>query len=701
MRELVIDSFAGGGGASSGITWAIGRSPDIAINHDPVALGVHAANHPETMHLVSNIWKAEPVHVCAGRPVGMLWASPDCRHFSKAKGGKPVDKSIRGLPYVVWRWAKEVRPRVIFLENVEEFADWGPLLEDNTPCPDRKGKSFKKFKAQLRNLGYRVQHRELRACDYGAPTIRKRLFMIARCDGLPIVWPKPTHGKPDSEDVMKGKLLPWRVAADCIDWNRVCPSIFATSKQIFKQYGIRAIRPLADATMARIARGVERYVINAVKPFLIPVVHTGDTRTYPIDEPHRTVTCAHRGEQALVTPFVARTDMHLSNAGCVYPPEEPLRTVTSANGHAVVAPFVTKFNRGATGHAVDEPLHTITSAHSDTHPGGATPLGVVTPFLAPRYQEKPGQEPRTRSVAVPAATIVSGGNVPGMLVAPLLTRQFGASIGSDVNDPAPTVMPNGGVNTRNGERPGQEPRARDVQEPYWTPTAQGSQGAVAAVYLQTTRSADKPFNGADEPTHTVTAGGARIGVVSAFLAQHNGGMVGHGADEPISTIVQKGCTQAVVSAGLISMKGSDRRSASIEEPTVTQTAGGWHQAEVRAFLVKYFGTNQDPRLEEPMHTATTKPRFGLVTVNGEPHEIVDIGMRMLTPRELFRAQGFPDSYVIDRTAAGDPVSKTDQIRLCGNSVCPQVAEALVRANYAERVVSNDRSAPAFQLEAAE
>jgi DNA (cytosine-5)-methyltransferase 1 len=554
MQEIIVDSFAGGGGASTGIEMALGRSPDIAINHDAVALAMHEANHPNTRHLPHNIWKVDPHAVCEGRPVGLLWASPDCKHFSKAKGGRPVEQNIRDLAWVVVRWARQVKPRIIILENVEEFADWGPLLLDGTPCPDRKGQTFKRFVRELRREAYTVEWRELVAVshgfeDFSAPTQRKRLYMIARRDGRPIVWPKPTHGKPGTLPVLAGKLQPWRTAASIIDWSLPCPSIFATSAEIMNDYGLRAIRPLADATMARIAKGVRRYVIEAAEPFIIPVTHIGDTRTYSMREPVRTLTTAQRGEQALIQPFV------------------------------------TKFRKGHAGAAMDEPLCTVTANSFKKRPGGAAPIGLVVPVI--------------------------------------VKNNFG----------------------------------------------------------------DKPHYPVDEPTRTIVAGGSHHALVAAFLAQHNTDMVGHHPHEPVSTIVQKGCTQAVVSAGLVSMKGSDRRQSALGDPTPTQTAGGWHISEVRAFLTKYYGADdQDQSPRAPLHTATSKARFGLVTVHGEPYAIADIGMRMLTPRELFRAQGFPDTYIIDRTSDGTPITKTAQIRMCGNSVCPPVAAALVAANYAKQSI---------------
>lgn len=531
MTGLIVDLFAGGGGASLGLKMALGRDPDIAINHDTKAIAMHQVNHPTTCHLIDSVWRPKPRDVCAGRPVDVLWMSPDCTHFSKAKGAAPKrdpkrSKRSRGLAWVGIRWAAQVRPRAIFLENVEEFEDWGPLLADGRPCPKRKGSTFRRFVSQLERLGYAVDWWELKACDYGAPTIRKRLFLVARCDGEPIVLPRPTHGP-----VLTG-LKPYRTtAADIIDWSIGCPSIFERKK------------PLAEATQKRIARGIKRYVLDNPHPFIVPVTHQGDSRVHGIDEPMRTITGAHRGEQALVTPFVARCDQSsAAHKNGIQAAEEPTRTITTSGCGAVIAPTL--------------------------------------------------------------------------------------------------------INTRNGERKGQAPRVRDILDPAPTVTAAGSQGAV----------------------------------VSAFLAQHNTGMVGHDARKPISTLTERSTQQQLVTAHMLQMKGSDRRDRPADAPAWAVTSQGEHIAEVRAFLLKYFGTATGQRADEPLHSATTKARFGLVTVAGELYQIADIGMRMLTPRELFRAQGFPDSYIIDRGADGKPLTKTDQIRMCGNSVCPDVAAALVRAN---------------------
>lgn len=593
---LIIDNFAGGGGASTGIEAALGRAVDIAINHDEQAVAMHRVNHPGTDHLCQSVWKADPVAVCRGRPVDFAWFSPDCKHFSKAKGGKPVEQNIRDLAWVVVMWAQRVRPKVIMLENVEEFRTWGPLTPDGMPCPLRQGETFEIWKRQLMKAGYELEFRELRGCDFGgkvlpaAATIRKRLFMIARCDGLPIVWPEPTHGAPDDPDVIAGRKQPWRVAANIIDFSIPCPSIFDTSEQIFRQWGVRAKRPLAEATLRRIARGVVRYVLESPRPFIVGVGgRMAQTQARGVDQPMNTGTA--KEDAALVMPFVARTDMaSAADRNGIHPATEPTRTQTTGNSFAVVAP-----------------------------------------------------------------TLIQAGY---------------------------------------GEREGQAPRALDI----------------------------------DKPLGTVVAGGGKHALVAAFLAQHNTGVVGHSADEPVSTLTAKPGPQGVVAANLVvvnhgdsgggreyaaaaplntltasrgealvathlqTMRGSARRDQAADAPLRTISAGGNHSAVISAFLAKYYGAGDPSQgADEPLHTLTTKPRHGLVTVelDGETYAIADIGMRMLTPRERFRAQGFPDSYVIDHGLDADgqriELSLDAQGRMCGNSVCPPLAEALVRANVAVEV----------------
>ncbi|MGU3403404.1 DNA cytosine methyltransferase [Methylobacterium brachiatum] len=682
---LIIDSFAGGGGASEGIRAALGRDPDYALNHDGLALAMHRINHPDTHHIEEDVWNVDAVGLCAGRDVGLLWMSPDCKHFSKAKGGKPREKAIRGLAWVGVRWIKSLpkrqRPRVVFLENVEEFADWGPLLEDGRPCPVQRGATFKQFVAALEAMGYVVEWREMRACDFGAPTIRKRLYLIARRDGKPIVWPKPTHAPLTvSEDGIvtawaKGhgltladvqQMQPWRVAADCIDWSLPCPSIFETSAEIKAKHGIRANRPLADATHARIAKGTMRYVVNAARPFLVQVNHGGGTggRAHGMEEPAPTFT-GGRGE-ALITPFVSYGQQGGGNRDLA----DPLHTITASpkDQNAVVAPFITKFNRGAIGHEIDRPLATVTAHASETR-GGAAPLGVVAPHLI-RVDQTSGDPARKgiHAADAPVSTLTTAGAqavVSGYLV------------------------------PRYGERPGQDPRARSVEEPAPVIVPTGNEGSLAAVHM-TRQFGQSVGSSADHPIGTITAGGAgKAGLVAAFLAQHNtarDGAVNPGTDAraPVSTITAAGGHQNVVAAHLINMRGSDGRDASAERPAPTITAGGNHAGAVYAFLAKYYGEGLPSQsADEPLHTITAKPRHGVVTVmiGGEPYVIQDIGMRMLTPRERFNAQGFRRDYVIDRGELEDgsiiPLTLEQQGRMCGNSVCPDMARVIVAANYDE------------------
>ena len=489
-HELIVDSFAGGGGASIGIAQAIGRSVDIAINHDPVAIAMHKANHPDTKHYLENVWDVDPREVAAGRPVALCWLSPDCKHFSKAKGGKPVEKEVRGLAWVAVRWAATVRPRVIILENVEEFKTWGPLLQNGMPDKKQKGRIFNTFVNALKRQGYRVDWRELRACDYGAPTIRKRLFLIARCDGRPIVWPEPTHGDPKSECVKSGRLKPWRTAAEIINWSLPCPSIFERKK------------PLADNTLRRIARGIQKFVMENPRPFIINYKYENEPESI----------------------------------------NHPLSTITTVNGHYLVSPFLAQYHSyddTARGQTIDKPILTLDTSNR---------YALVATFLAKHY----------------------GGNYKGS--------------GADILDPLPTVT-------------------------------------------------------------TVD----HNALVTSHIVKMRGTNTGHKTNDPLHTI----------------------------------TAGGLHLGEVRAFLMAYYGASVGSDLDEPMRTVTTKEHFGLVTVHGQNYQIVDIGMRMLEPHELFAAQGFLADYIIDKDVHGNKFTKKDQVAKCGNAVCPPLAEALVLANLPE------------------
>ena len=617
-NELIVDNFAGGGGASEAIEEALGRPVDIAINHDREAISMHAANHPNTRHLCEDVWAVDIVAVTEGRPVGLAWFSPDCKHFSKAKGGKPVEKKIRGLAWVALKWARLKKPRIIILENVEEFQTWGPVIAGK-PCPRRKGMTFKRWVTQLRNLGYRVEWRELRACDYGAPTIRKRLFVVARCDGQAIEWPAKTHG---------AGLLPYRTAAECIDWSLPCPSIFLTRKE-GRAIGVN--RPLAEATMRRIARGVKRYVIDAAEPFIVNLTHHGSGQTQEAGAPLRTVTGANRGEKALVVPTLVQTG-YGERAGQA--PRNP---------------------------GLDKPLGTAVA--------GGVKHALVSTFLSTYYGDKRPSDVRGSAMDEPVRT--QGVENRHAVVATFLAQHNGGRVG------------------------------RAAEEPLSTVTMRGANQAVVSAFLS--RQFSKSVGSqADEPAGTTTAGGGgKSALVTAFLTEHANASDprSHSADEPLRTQcanVKRG-HHAVVTSHIMKMRGSNVGSGA-DEPLHTISAKGTHHAGVRAFLLKYFGTDQDPRLEEPMHTVTSKHRFGLVMVHGEPYEIVDIGMRMLTPRELFRAQGFREDYIIEGGrdvsstqgflpgAEWVELTKTAQVRMCGNSVSPPPAAALVRAQFGEHKV---------------
>lgn len=520
MKELFVDNFAGGGGASTGIEMAIGRSVDIAINHDPDAIAMHKANHPHTKHYCEDVWQVDPVEACEGNPVALAWFSPDCKHFSRAKGGKPVDKNIRGLAWVAVKWALAVRPRILMLENVPEIRTWCPLGADNKPIKERTGETFRGFilalstglpewhpaykemcealsiepnseeaKRLQKGLGYKVQYRTLKSCDYGAPTTRKRFYLIARCDGKRIVWAEPTHAPRDSEAVKRGLKLPYRTAAECIDWSIPAQSIFERKK------------PLAENTMRRIARGIQKFVIDNPEPFIVNYKFN--------NEPKGT--------------------------------DEPLSTVTAVNNHYLVAPTLIQYHSETSkdevrGQELGEPLMTVDAA--------------------PRY-------------ALSVAHIM---------------KNYGG----------------------------------------------GYKGAGSA---------------ADAPLGTVT-GIDHNSLVTAHIMTMRKNMDGQPVDEPLSTV----------------------------------SCSGAHHAEVQAFLVKYFSTGAAKSVNEPLDTITTKDRFALVTIHGEEYIITDIKMRMLQPRELFNAQGFPEDYIIDCDADGHPYPKTKQVARCGNAVTPQVPAALVKAN---------------------
>lgn len=558
--ELLVDNFAGGGGASTGIELATGYSVDIAINHDPEAIKMHKANHPNTKHYCENVWAVDPVKACGGHPVALAWFSPDCKHFSKAKGGKPKDKNIRGLAWVACRWAGLVRPRVIMLENVEEFKTWGPLGRRHHPIKSKQGETFRKFVQQLTDLGYEVEFRELVAADYGAPTMRKRFFMIARCDGKPIVWPEPTHAPADSDEVKAGLLKPYVGAYTQLDFSLPCPSIFDTSEEIKEKYGIRAVRPLAPKTMERIARGLKKFVLDNPEPFIVPIGYgerKGQApRVHDIEKPLPTIVGSgkHYLCEPTLAPYMGTNTTNHPGGNC----KDPIHTITTGNQHCLISPTLIQYHSETAqgevrGQTIEDPIMTV---------DGSNRYGLVTSFIQKYY----------------------GGNYQGN--------------GSDIK----------------------------------------------------------------EPLHTITTL-ERNAMCAVNLIQMNNHCDGRDVKEPIPTI----------------------------------TAGDGHFGEVRAFLIKYYGQGTGQDIKAPLDTVTAQDRFGLVTINGVDYQIVDIGLRMLEPRELYGCQGFPEDYIIDHDYTGKTYPRSEQVRRCGNAVCPPIPAALVRANLPELCIAERM--PNMQIEA--
>lgn len=671
--ELVVDLFAGGGGASTGIEAALGRQVDVAVNHDAAAVAMHRANHPQTRHHQSDVFEVCPREVTGGRPVGLMWMSPDCTFHSKARGAKPIrdrEKRRRALAWVGLRWAGQARPRVIMLENVEEFAHWCPLVAkrdrktgrvlktDGTvaapgervpveeqqlvPDPRRRGETFRKWVRALERLGYAVEWRELRACDYGAPTIRKRLFVVARCDGRPIVWPEPTHGDPKGVEVRARRLKPFRTAAECIDWSEPICSIFATREEAraFKEaHGLPGtpVRPLAEATMRRIARGVVRYVLENPDPFLVTLNHSGgEHRPRGLDEPVRTLTAA-RDAHALVSP--------------------------------TLVPHVTKFHEGSTGHGADEPLHTVTAGAGAARPSTGNALGLVAATMVQTgYGERDGQAPRALDAQAPLGTAV--GSQKHGLVTAHIQRDFGQSVGHGAEEPMGTITG-------------------------------GSNGHAALVSTFLSQHNDGFYTGTgremEAPAPTVCASGSPQSLVAATMAKLRGTSHDAPADGPLHAVSAQGQHHAVVAAHLTHNYTSNTNGGQgdLGEPIKTITGGqhaGLVACRVAAFLAKYYGQGDGQRVDEPAHTVTTVDRFGLVTVTigGQPFVITDIGMRMLQPHELYRANGFPRSYVIghglDEHGNRVAFTKTQQVLMCGNAVPPQFSAALASANVPELAV---------------
>lgn len=620
--EIVIDLFAGGGGASTGLEIGLNRTVYSAINHNPKAVSMHTANHPHARHFIQDVFAVNPIEATGGQPVGWMHASPDCTHHSQAAGGQPRSKEIRDLSWVAAKFAGKVRPRVISLENVKQILNWGPLVAKRckktgrvmrldgvvaapgertprheqflVPDPKRKGQTWRHFVSSLEQLGYAVEWRIMRACDYGAPTTRERLFMVARCDGQPIVWPEPTHAKTPQKGQKK-----WRTAAECIDFNDLGQSIFNRKK------------PLADATQRRIAKGLKRFVLDAPEPYI--VTNTTGSNPRPVSEPVSTITGA--GNQILTTPVMVQVG----------------------------------------------------------------------------YGERTGQDPRALDLNMPLGTIVGAGK--HAIASPIIVKFRHDSIGQSVTNPLPTITAGG-----NSKRPAGAPHALGIASPVLIQAGHG-EGTT-----------DKPrwshgVNDIDSPVGTVTAsgGGGRM-LMSAYMMQCNGGFnatVGKDLRDPVTTVTNTGSQQQLVTAVFTQAfygqkTKNENRAADLSSPLRTITTENRHglvsatlsQADldgalrVAAFLVNYYGNGDARDLTAPLDTITTKDRLALVTVwiKGEPWVIVDIKLRMLSPRELYRAQGFPDEYVIDRGHDGHPMTKAEQVHMCGNSVSPPPMAAIAQAN---------------------
>jgi DNA (cytosine-5)-methyltransferase 1 len=617
IDEIIVDNFAGGGGASTGIELATGRRVAIAINHDPEAIRMHRTNHPYTEHLQASVWDVDPVAECRGRPVGLAWFSPDCKHFSKAKGAALVDRKIRGLAWITLRWAAKVRPRVIILENVEEFQTWGPVRKGK-PVKKLAGTTFRKFISQLEALGYTVEFRELVAADYGAPTSRKRFYMIARCDGKPIVWPKPTHSKTGANGLPK-----WRSAAEIIDWSLPCPSVFASKAEIMAEYGLKAVRPLAKNTMRRIIRGVDKFTIRSGKPFIVPAGYgerKGQApRVHDIDAPVPTVVGT--GKENLCMPLLAPvtvTNTSNSVGGTV---GEPVHTVTTAGNQMLVTPFLAECNHSGGGHIapVGDAYKTITAKHTG---------GIVAPSLI-QYHTEQTESVRASGLGAPINT-VDASNRYGLTCANLVEYYTGG-------------------------------RPLDITD----------------------------------AMHTVTSHD-REAVVAAHIAKYYGGVVGEKVGEPLPTVTAID-HNAVCAAHVVKFKGDDVGTSPAEPlPTVTASAGKkracsggtfavckthlakmrsgdnlGHWPEIRALLNEFCGYT------------LAEDEVLLLEISGALYYIADIGLRMLSPRELYNAMGFPPDYIIDRDYEGNEYKKSAQVARCGNAVCPPMATALVRANLPE------------------
>jgi DNA (cytosine-5)-methyltransferase 1 len=659
--EIVVDFFCGGGGAGTGLEMGLGRAVNVAKNHSPQAISMHTVNHPGAVHYTTDVFEGDPDTECGGKAVGWFHMSPDCTHHSQAAGGQPRKREIRNLSWIGLKWAGKKKPRVISLENVKQILQWGPLIAKRckstgrvmklggaiaepgevvpvyqqflVPDPKRRGQTWAVFVAELQRLGYAVEWRVIKACDFGAPTSRERLFMIARCDGQPIVWPEPTHAKNPAKGQQK-----WRTAAECIDWSIPSRSIFDRAK------------PLAPATLRRIAKGMQKFVIDAADPFIVPIANWSGESVQSANEPLRTVTSWPRGGSfAMASPIIAPATHQGSDR--INDPREPMPTVTCANRGELTlsaATLVQLGNGDKPGSAPrtadqHEPLGTIMAS------GGK--YGVAAAHLVKfRFADE------GKALAEPLPTITSGGNYQ---------RPAGAAHAMGISTVFMAQM-NGGFNTT---------AAKSIEDPMTTVTNTGSQQQLVTANLVHLRGNCDARDAAD-PLHTISAGGTHHGLVTAFMERQFGASVGQGVDEPAPTITA----------------GGGGKSSLVELQLSPEVEAG--ALRVAAFLISYYGTENMSAADAPAPTITTKDRLGLVTVTikGTPYVIVDICLRMLQPAELYKAQGFPADYIISHGADGKPFTKTQQVHMCGNSVSPPPMAALARANDPWRVVEQQEAA---------
>lgn len=691
--EIVVDFFCGGGGAGTGLEMGLGRPVTVAKNHSPAAISMHTANHPAARHFTTDVFEGDPDEECQGRPVGWFHMSPDCTHHSQAAGGQPRKREIRNLSWIGLKWAGKKKPRVISLENVKQILQWGPLIAkrdkatgrvmklDGTvatvgervpvqqqflvPDPKRRGITWRRFVQLLEGMGYQVEWRIIKACDFGAPTSRERLFMIARCDGQPIVWPGPTHAKNPAKGQQK-----WRTAADCIDWSVPSKSIFGRKKD------------LAAATLRRVAKGMKKFVLDNPQPFIVPIANWSGELAQSTDEPLRTVTSWPRGGSfAMASPTLVQTS-YGERAGQqprVPGLDKPLGTIVAAGAkHALSSAVILPATHQGADRVNDpsEPLPTVTAANrGELMMASPVMVGAGGPVYAghPVTADHPMGTLMTRSHRALAS-------------AHLVKFRFNSD-GAAITDPMPTITSGG-----NYQRPAGAAHAMGI----CTAFIEQANGG-----FNTT-----PAKGADEPMTTVTNTGSQQRLVTAHLATLRNGSTGQQADDPLSTVTA-GEHHALVGANLLHLRGNcDARA--VDEPLHTVSAGGTHHGlveyklspeheagalRVAAFLISYYGTENISGCDSPAPTVTTKDRLGLVTVyvKGTPYVIVDICLRMLQPHELYRAQGFPASYIIDKGADGKPFTKTEQVHMCGNSVSPPPMAALARANDPWRRASTQQT----------